>query len=157
MAVVEIHGAEKMLRLLTRLPRDVVANKRGGVVAKSMRKGANLIRREMRVNLIRAIALRGDDSTGLLLKNLKVRRKKYAGKGEHFTVGVGNKKYPGKREKYKATNTKMSGQRLEYGTSKQAAAPWMRPAFAKTARPAIDLITSDLEKTLDKLAQKYLD
>lgn len=169
MAEVKIHNAEKLMRMLQTLPKELTANKRGGVVAQSMRKGANLIHKEAKKNLQRAIAIHGDESTGLLMKNLKVRRKRYEGKGERFTVGVGNKRYPidgktitGKNGKTKpatvagAKTTKLSGQRLEYGTSHQKAAPWIRPAFTATAETAINTITSDLEKGLDKIASNLL-
>lgn len=160
MAVVKIHNADKLTALLNALPQKLVSDRRGGVVAKSMRKGANLIRKEERKTLQRAIDSHKnkypfDTSTDLLKKNLKVRRKKYAGKGEKFTVGVGNKKYPG-REGKKGATTALAGQRLERGTSKQAPTPWVAPAFAATAQPAIELITSDLENNVEKIAQAYL-
>ncbi len=168
MGSVKIVNGDKLVHLLRTLPKDLTSDRRGGVVAKSMRKGANLILKEAKVRLQASIDLRGDESTGLLMKNLRARRKRYKGKGELFTVGVGNRRYPvdgqfviGKNGKKRqatlggAKTTRLSGQRLEYGTSRQAPAPWVRPTFAKTAEPAINAITADLGQRLDKLAQAY--
>lgn len=155
MGSVKIVNAEKIMNMLDQLPAHLTSDAQGGVVAKSMRKGANLIRKEMKVTLQRAIDARGDESTGLLMKNLKVRRKKNHRDGERFTVGAGNKRYPGRKGERGGT-TRLSAQRLEYGTSKQAPMPWIRPAFDKTAAPAIRAITEDLERRLDVIAATYL-
>ncbi len=168
MAVVKLHNAEKIMKLLQTLPRDVVANRRGGVAALAVRKGARPLLQAAKQNLQAAIDANGDESSGLLLKNLKLRRHRAKFKGEHFTVGVGNKRYPVSGKTYtdkrgktrpvtrKGATTKLNGARLEYGTSHQSATPWLRPAFAAKAESTITAITGDLEKRLDKLAQKHL-
>ncbi len=169
MIKVEIEGAEQLLNLLRTLPRHLTADKKGGPVAKSVRKGGNLMRQRLRVALRRSIELRGDESTGLLLKNLKVRRKRYAGKGEMVSIGVGNKRYPVKGQFVTdkkgrlrqasmagAKTTRLSGQRLEYGTSKQAPAPWVRPTFAASAEEVMSAVVDDLKQRLDAIAQQQL-
>ncbi|RPD90514.1 hypothetical protein EGK75_01120 [Neisseria weixii] len=168
MAKVEIKNADKIMRLLQQLPRDVVADRRGGVVAKAIRKGSRPLLKEVQQRLQAAIDVHGDESTGLLMKNLKLRRHRAKFKGEHFTIGVGNKRYPTNGKTYtdkrgrirpvtrKGATTKLNGARLEYGTSQQKSTPWLRPAFAAKAELTITAITDDLEKRLDKLAQKHL-
>lgn len=169
MVKVEIRNAQKLLRLLKELPQDVVSDRKGGVAAKAVRTGARPLFNEVRRNLQVSIDKDGGDSTGLLVKNLKLRRRKANFKGEHFTIGVGNKRYPkrngetyvDKRGKVrnalmKGATTKLNGARLEYGTSRQSAVPWLRPALAAKAEQTIHAITGDLEKRLDKLAGKYL-
>lgn len=155
MTTVKIEGADKLLKLLQELPKELTQNKRGGVAAKSLRKGANVILKEERRTLARAIEADGGESTGLLMKNLKVRRKKYDGKGERMTIGVGNKRYPdtpGRKDR----TTRLNGQRLEYGTSQQKATPWVRPAFEAKAEEAIQTTVQSLSNDLDHLARKHL-
>lgn len=168
MAKVEIKNAEKLMRLLKSLPRDVVADRRGGVVAKAVRKGARPLFDEVKRNLQAAIDEDGSDSTGLLIKNLKLRRRKAAFKGEHFTIGVGNKRYPVSGKTYtdkrgrerpvtrKGATTKLNGARLEYGTGKQKPIPWIRPALTAKGEQTVHAITGELSERLDKLAEKYL-
>lgn len=169
MTKVEIKNADKLMQLFQQLPRDVVANHRGGVAAKAVRKGAQPLFKEVRRNLQESIDQDGGDSTGLLMKNLKLRRHKARFAGEHFTIGVGNKRYPkrngqtytDKRGRVRAAlikgaTTKLNGARLEYGTSHQRALPWLRPALAAKGEATINAITGDLEQRLDKLAEKYL-
>lgn len=155
MSTVKIQGADRLLNLLHALPKEVTQNKRGGVAAKALRRGANVLLQEERRTLYRAIQIGGDESTGLLMKNLKIRRKKYNGHGERMTIGVGNKRYPG-AEGQKGKTTRLNGQRLEYGSSEQAATPWVRPAFEAKAQEAINTTVSTLSADLDKLAAKHL-
>ena len=164
---VAIRGADQINALLKALPRAVTANKNGGICAKAMRKGANVILKEAKPALQRSIDVNGDESSGLLMKNLKARRKKAKFKGEHFSVGVGNKRYPTNktwtdkkgRERPVTRNgasTKLNGHRLEYGTSHQGSQPWIRPAFAKTHLLAFTVINNELLSSLDKLAKIHL-
>ena len=164
---VEIRGADRINALLKALPREVTASKNGGICAKAMRKGANVILKEAKPALQRSIDVNGDESSGLLMKNLKARRKKAKFKGEHFSVGVGNKRYPtnktwtdknGKERPVnrKGASTRLNGQRLEYGTSHQPETPWVRPTFAKTHLLAFTTINTELLSSLDKLAKIHL-
>ena len=166
--VVEIRGADLINKLLRELPKAVTQGKKGGVVADALRKGARVIYYHEKLLLERAIAEGGDESTGLLLSNLKVRRGKLKGNGERVTIGGGKRKYKlkGKTVKDKKgkeqqayknnANTALTAARLEYGTSTQRSVPFARPAFNAKADQAFEVINDDLLKTLDKLAQKYL-
>lgn len=166
----KINGIDNVLNMLRELPAAVGA-KNGGPVRKALRKGAVLIQKAELANLaaVTANATKEDVrlSTGLLAKNVIVSRGKAPsdGKGERMLVRVKRKTYnraaeqraTGKKAKRAAAVTTLqTAQLLEYGSSKQAAEPWIRPAFENKAKDAIELVVSSLVNDLDKLAQKYL-
>ena len=153
MANFKIHGIDNLLKTLQALPKEVTQTKRGGIAAKAVRAGAKVIHAEEKVTLQRAIDINGDESSGVLMQNLKVRRKKAKFKGEHFTIGVGNKQYPSGD---KGQTTRLNGVRLEYGTAHQPATPWARPAFESKKEEAAKQITDTLLKDVEVLAQKHL-
>lgn len=62
---VNLRGVEGVIATLKSLPPEIVS-KRGGPVKLALAKGARLIRDEAKKNLRRAIAMNGDESTGLL-------------------------------------------------------------------------------------------
>lgn len=170
MITVRLEGAEHIMRLLTTLPREVTANSRGGMAALAMRKGARPMLNKAKENLDHAIQENGyDESTGLLQQNLKLRRHRLDFKGEKFTIGVGNKRYPkvatrvtrGKDGKWRpvkrdGATTKLNGARLEYGTEHQKATPWLVPAFEATAEQVIHDVTDDLKRRVDQAATRLL-
>ncbi len=170
MIKVKLEGTEHIMNMLNKLPREVTANSRGGMAALAMRKGARTMLNKAKENLDRAIHENGyDESTGLLRQNLKLRRHRANFKGEKFTIGVGNKRYPkvatrvtrGKDGKWRAVKrdgatTKLNGARLEYGTEHQKATPWLVPAFEATAEQVIHDVVDDLTKRLDNAAAKLL-
>lgn len=43
---------------------------------------------------------------------------------------------------------------VEFGTSKMAARPFMRPAFEKSASAAIDAVKAGLEKAIERAAKR---
>jgi hypothetical protein len=96
------------------------------------------------------------ESTGLLAKSIVVTRGKAptTGNGERYLVRVKGKTYA---RKGKVVTTKKTAQLLEYGSSKQPAEPWLRPAFASKATEAINTVVRELPKEIDKAAQKYLN
>jgi HK97 gp10 family phage protein len=145
---VKMTGIGGVINLLQSLPPEVVS-KRGGPVRAALRKGAAVIFKEAQANLQSATA--GDDSSGLLLKNLVITRGKAPtdGKGERYLVRVRNKSY-GRGD---ATTLK-SAQLLEYGSSKQTAEPWLRPAFQARAEQAIHTVETELVKSLDRIVKK---
>jgi len=149
----KIDGLEHTLSMLRQLPAEVVSN-RGGPVKAALRKGARVIQRQVIANLKAVTA--GDDSTGLLEQSIKVTRGKPPsdGKGERYLVRVLRKTYPDREGR--PTTTRKTANLLEYGSSKQPAEPFIRPAFASRAREAIEVTVSDLNKSIDKIAQKHL-
>lgn len=151
----EFKGLEGALDMLKSLPPEVVS-KRGGPVKSALRKGALVILREAKLNLAHATeSLTQDDSesTGLLLESLIASRgKPPAGEdGERYLIRV--KKRPYLRQGKKVT-TLMTARFLEYGTEKQPAEPWLRPAGAKKAQEAIDTMNRELGKGIDRIVKK---
>lgn len=160
----KVEGLNGVLETLQSLPSEVVS-KRGGPVKLALAKAARVIRDQAKINLKAAIALNGDESTGLLEKNVVVTRGKepVGTKGERYLVRVRRKAYDGeklgKRQKAgKRVTTHKTASLLEYGSSHQPATPWLRPAVKQKGQQAIEVFTSDLnrriEATVKKLAQQ---
>jgi HK97 gp10 family phage protein len=158
-AELKITGLDGVLEMLLKMPPEIVS-KRGGPVKTALRKGASVIAKQARANL-RAVtnnqtASGEKESTGLLAKSIVVTRGKAptTGNGERYLVRVKGKTYA---RKGKVVTTKKTAQLLEYGSSKQPAEPWLRPAFASKATEAINTVVRELPKEIDKAAQKYLN
>ena len=152
----QLTGLNGVLETLRSLPPEVVS-KRGGPVKAALRKGARVIFNQSKRNLEAAVANTTNDgkrySTGLLLKNLVVTRGKppFAGKGERYLVRVRRKSY---QRKGKAVTTLATANLLEYGSAKQPAEPWLRPAFQAKAEEAIRTTEAELLKQLDRVVKK---
>lgn len=144
----QLTGVDNVLKTLQSLPPEVVS-KRGGAVKLALAKGARLIRNEVKKNLQRVIST--DESTGLLEKNIIASRGKqpYGTKGERYLVRVKRKTYPDRQGK--PVTTLKTANILEYGSEKQSAQPFIRPAASAKAQEAINVITTDLVKRLDKI------
>lgn len=155
-SLIQLRGLDGVLQTLQQLPPEVVS-KRGGPVKASLRKGALVILREEALNLARATdaltELEGE-STGLLASSLIVSRGKapVSGKGERMLVRVKRKTYPGR--KGRAVTTLQTANLLEYGTEKQPAEPWIRPAFSAKAETAIRTVEAELIRGVDRVVQR---
>lgn len=145
---VNISGIDGVLATLKALPKEMVS-KRGGPVARSLAKGARLIRDEAKKNLRAQIAMGGSKSTGLLEKNIVTKRGKAlkVGKGERYLVRVRRKTYPDR--KGKPVTTHKTAHLLEYGSVHQPATPWLRPAVQAKGQETINVITHDLKRRID--------
>lgn len=154
----KLEGLDGVLDLLKRLPEETVS-KRGGPVKAALRKGAVVILKQEQANL-RAVTANATssekiESTGLLLKNLVVTRGKAptSGKGERYLVRVRRKAYV-RKGGGKAVTTLQTANLLEYGSEKQPAEPWIRPAFAAKAEEAIRTVERELVKGIDRVVKK---
>lgn len=155
---VEMHlsGVDGVLDTLASLPPELVS-KRGGPALAALRKGARIIQAAEKTNLQASLAnaTDADDaaSTGLLMSSVVVSRGKppVDGKGERVLVRIKRKTYP---RNGKPTTTLATAQLKEYGSSQQAAEPWIRPAFLSKAAEAIATIEQDLVARLEKLVAK---
>lgn len=154
---VKITGLDGVLDTLKSLPAEVVS-KRGGPVRAALRKGAVVIQKQEVANLhaVTAAATDADkrQSTGLLAKNVVVTRGKApsSGKGERYLVRVKRRTYV--RIGAKAVTTLKTAHLLEYGSSKQPAEPWIRPAFESKAEQAISTVESELARSIDRIVKR---
>jgi HK97 gp10 family phage protein len=153
----KLSGVDGVLNTLRSLPPEVVS-RRGGPVKSALRKGAVVILKQEKANLQavtnNATASETKESTGFLLANLIASRGKppTVGKGERYLVRVRRKTY--QRKGGKAVTTLKTANLLEYGSSKQPAEPWIRPAFAAKAQQAINTVQTELIKGLDRVVKK---
>lgn len=150
---VKLTGVDGVIATLRALPAEVVS-KRGGPVKLALAKGARLLRDKARSNLQQQIAHGGDESTGLLVQNVISSRGKAptGGKGERALVRVKRKTYPDRTGK--PVTTLKTANLLEYGSSKQPATPWLRPAVQTEGAKVIGVITQDLTRRLDLVVKK---
>lgn len=152
--VVKITGLDGVLDTLKALPAEVVS-KRGGPVKSALRKGSLVILRQAKLNLARSTESLGEDdtSTGLLQKNLVATRGKPppGENGERYLIRVKRKKYI---RRGATVTTQQTAEWLEYGTEKQPAEPWLRPAFNATAQQAITTTVTELRKGIDRIVNK---
>lgn len=153
--VVKLTGLDGLLQTLQSLPAEVVS-KRGGPVKAALRKGALVILREAALNLAHVTEnLTTDDqpSTGLLRKSLVATRGKppVGEKGERYLVRLKRKAY---RRNGKTVTTHQTGRFLEYGTEKQPAEPWLRPAVNAKGAQAISTIEQELIKGVNRAVVK---
>lgn len=153
---VKLTGVDGVIGMLRSLPAEVVS-KNGGPVKSALRKAARVIQQQAVSNLRIVTENQTEsgqkESTGLLAQNVVVTRGKAptSDKGERYLVRVRRKSYG---RKGKPVNTQQTGQRLEYGTSKQPAEPWLRPAFENKAVEAIRTAESELLKGIDRAVKK---
>lgn len=151
MIELKVTGLDGVLDTLAALPPEVVS-KRGGPVKLALAKGARLLRDAAKINLAQAIAQDGSDTTGTTLKNLIASRGKYQYNGEKYVVRVRKKSYINANGVQ--TNTARSAQLLEYGSKKQQAIPWMRPAAEANAQRIVDTVNADLVRRVDLIVKK---
>jgi HK97 gp10 family phage protein len=147
---VKMEGLVGVLDLLKQLPAEVVS-KRGGPVRSALRKGAVVLHKEAKRNLEAVTA--GDDTTGLLVDNLVITRGKMlpGENGEKYLVRVRAKSYQRKGAK---VTTRKTASLLEYGSAKQPAEPWLRPAFSSKASEAARTVETELLKGIDRIVKR---
>lgn len=179
-AELRLLGLDAVLATLKSLPPEIVS-KRGGPARAALRKGAVVIQKRAKENFRMAVALPGKSgvtqSTGFTEKQIVIRRKRLpAGEnGEMYVVTVSAKLHPeggALRRKSRADpNSKRKSRggpaarpiqandiafMMEYGTSKQPATPWLRPAFAEKAPEAIATVERELVRGIDRIVRKLL-
>ena len=149
-----LHGLDGVIEALRRLPPDVVS-KRGGPVLSALKKGARVIHKPAKAALV-ASRDPDTDSDGILAKNLIVSRGKAptSGKGERVLIRVRKKVY--RRTAKEVTTTLKTAQIKEYGSEKQAAEPWLRPAFQAHAAEAIDVASKSVASEIDRFMDRKL-
>lgn len=158
MAEVELRerGIDGVLEMLDKLPAEVVS-KKGGPVKTALRAAARVIQREEVLNLAASIgSLSTDDAvtTGLLEKSVIVSRGKApsSGKGERYLVRIKRRTYT--RASGEKVTTLKTAQIKEYGSEKQVAEPFIRPAFNAKAQQAISVAQTELVRAVERIAAK---
>lgn len=156
----KLTGLDEALNMLRQLPPEVVS-KRGGPVKSGLRKGALVLRNAERRHLERVLSNQPQYSTDFLEKHLVVKRGKppTGSNGERYIVTVKRKIYLGRSGKSrggKATTTLASAQLLEYGSEKQPAEPWIRPAFNEAKQTAVATIERETLAAIDRVVRKLL-
>lgn len=138
---VKIEGLEALRRQLRQLPEELQKKALGDAVA----KGANLIRDEARV--------RAPFLTGMLKRSIRSTRSVRRGSEAAAFVGV--------RRLTKKTLRKLGFKGdafywkfLEFGTSKQPAQPFLRPAFDSKKEKAVEVIKQVLADGIAKAVVK---
>ena len=145
----KIEGLDPVIRKLRALPEKF--GKRG--MRRALRKGANIVRNAARNN---AKQIDDPESRERIWKNISVqgggsRREKQAG-GPMMRVGVRGGARPLKR----GTETGLPGgdtthwRFIEFGTTNNAAQPFMRPALANNVEAATNAVVAAAKIELDK-------
>lgn len=155
-----VQGIDHLVRAMDALPKEMIG-KRGGPVRSALRKAANLTRNEARRNApVRTGALRSNIATVL------DGNPKRSGANERFRVGVrGGARAPYADTKknrragrvgqtYEKQSTTFYWRFHEFGTERMTARPFLRPAFESQKGPGLELIITDMTKSVARIAAK---
>ncbi len=156
---VNIEGLDGLLQALQALPREI-ASKNGGPARAALARGAKIIRDEARVLVPK--------DTGAVAANIVMKRDGRPdrfGVNERYTVGVrgGAKRYANTKrnvrkgragKEYKTAGNTYYWRFLEFGTEKQRAQPFLRPAFESKQQEAMNAIVDTLTKGIARAAKK---
>lgn len=178
---VKMGGLAGVIETLKRLPPEVVS-KKGGPVLAALRKGARLLVKQSRDNFRAAVAMPGrtgiTDTTGFTEKQIVSKRRlpPSGTKGERIIVTVNPKVHPS-GQSYKRKSRAGLGKRLrkgnkgpsarpvqandiafmmEYGTRKQEATPWLRPAYEAKREEVLHTIETDLTQRVNRIVKKLV-
>lgn len=124
----EIQGARELDKLLGQLPKKMGFTALRGAV----RAGAKIIMEDAKARV--------SVDTGDLRDSIRIQKVRARGTSVTFVVGAEKKEF--------------YGQFIEFGTSKQSARPWLRPAFDTRVKEALDKIGDELGKRVERTAKK---
>lgn len=143
MANVEVKGLAELRQTLLSLGGEI-ASKNGGPVRSALAKGCKRVR-----DVSRGIAA-GFSDTGRLARAIVSQRERDPGNlTESFVIRVKN---GNSREDQKGA---YYWRFLEFGTVKQAAQPFLRPAFELGKQGFIDEFTNDLTKAIASAVKRF--
>lgn len=131
--VSEVKGLEDLISKLNSLPEKLEKK----VLRAAIRKGANIIRDKARAYV--------PVDTGELRKSITVSGAKYR-KG---TIALSIKP----RKNKKRGISVFYGKFIEYGTSKMAAKPFMRPAYDEAEKEVLDVVINDIKSKVNEVAK----
>ena len=157
---VMLRGLAGLLDALKALP-PAVASKNGGPARVALARGAKVIRDEART--------RAPKDTGAMAANIVMKRDtqpQRSGVNERYTVGVrggsqstfSNTKRNRRKgvvgQKYEKQSSTFYWRFIEFGTERQPAQPFLRPAFETQKENALAVITDTLAKGIHNAARK---
>lgn len=156
-----LHGVDDLLAKLKALPPEIVS-KNGGPVKAGLRKGAVVIQKQARLNVLavtRDSLAAGYVPTKVLHDAIVVRRDpnpRRAGANERFRVVVARgREYEGRlNSKGKQLTAIMTGRWLELGTEDQRAEPWLTPAYMSQREKALSTTIAEISKGIDRIIRK---
>lgn len=126
----EIKGLEQLISKLNNLPEKLEKK----VIRAAVRKGAILVRDKARE--------KAPVKTGTLKKSIKIRSNKVANGIISFKIGPTNDKKKGTDVFY--------GRFIEFGTSKMAAKPFMRPALDESETEVLNVVIDNIKSKLEE-------
>lgn len=154
----KIEGLDDVVQRLRALPTKL-SGKNGGPVRKALFAATKVIRNQARIN--------APEDTGFLKTQIVASRgrRNKQGVAESYRIGIKSGK---RRLAFTRRNVRSGragivvtregygfyGRMVEFGTSKMAARPWMRPAFESKKSESVDAFTSALKKEVEKLELK---
>ena len=153
---IKVGGLKEMMETLERLPANVVS-KKGGPVKLALKRGAYVLRDEVKQRLSTMVNDAGNnDTTGLLESSVIASRGKKPTnvRGERYLVRFKRKMYP-KKDNRGVVSTIKTAQLFEYGSEHQHPSPFIRPAFYAKAQEAIYVVRDELLKRIEKLVKKH--
>lgn len=154
-----VTGLEETLKALRALPK-AISGKGGGPLRRALFAAAKVVKAEvMQAAPVRTGLLKGSIAT------FRDRKPEGVGANEHYTVGIRKqrKKY---RENYRngrlgrigksysVHGAAFYGQFVEFGTSKMAAHPFMRPAFEASKQAALTAFENAMRKEVGKAVEQ---
>lgn len=157
---VKLEGVDRVLDILRGLPPEVVS-RNGGVVRKVARRALMVVVRESRRQFRRAVAEAGKtgitQSTGFTERQIIARRRPPppGTNGERVIQTVRYVPHPrGGTFRKRPLRANDLAYLMEYGSAKQPATPWVRPAFALKGAEAVRVAERDLISEVDKIVRK---
>lgn len=138
MADVKVRGIDEILKKLHALPTRIQKN----VVTGAIRASASAISKEAKLNVHK--------DEGDLKKAISVVKRKTKDKSLIYFSVVPKSKAMHKLQDAKGEKHYNYGGLVEFGSSKMAAKPYLRPAFEKKGAEAIEIAKKYMSKRIDK-------
>jgi HK97 gp10 family phage protein len=145
----KVEGLSELARRIATLKSDVALK----MAPRATGKAASLVKKAAKAKLRANPTI----DTGLLEKNVivkKVRNSEFT--AEHI-VTVKKRLYPKRGKEKEVRNTRQVGSYKEFGTVNNPAEPYLRPALSGNVNKAISVIVNSLKADLDKVGARLLE
>jgi hypothetical protein len=163
----DIQGLDGALEMLKSLPPEVVS-KNGGPVRVALRKAATMLAKQAQANFVSAVAQAGKsgitDSSGFTAAQIKAKRGRKMPRGirgERQLVTVRYVLHPS-GNKFRNRPVRANdiafimehGSKMENGTSRQPATPWLRPAYESKRGEAVAIVQRELPLAIQRVVKR---